>query len=507
MKPFNKPIFQGTEWSFELLEEMWTVIDDIGKNELGLQYYEPQLEIISAEQMLDSYSSVAMPIMYNHWSFGKSFIRNQKAYERGQMGLAYEVVINTNPTLAYLMEDNSMTMQTLVMSHAVCGHGSFFKNNHLFADGVDASGIIDYLKFAKTYIANCEAKYGIKDVQQLLDACHALRNFGVDRFKRAPLDKKDDLKKRKSEWARNIEERYDRILPENTHTQRADVMVDWLQGQIDQDIEPKLPEGNILYFIEKYAPNMQEWQREIVRIVRKVAQYFYPQKQTQLMNEGWATFIHYTIMTILNDRGAIDEGSYLEFLQNHTAVITQPPHRMINVYALGFAMMRDIRRMCEDPTEEDRKWFPDIVDTDWMTTLKEIVVDYRDESFVLQYLSPKVIRDLKLCALYDKEDSKAYTVSHVHDDDDVLTVRKLLAEQYAIANSIPDIEIVEVDWDGDRSMTLHYTVQDKQLLKYKDLHATLEYLRFLWGFKVKIDYFNPDGTQSERTTKLKAEEN
>ena len=113
------------EWNFELV----TAIDsEIAKSrEFKLDTYPNQVEVISSEQMLDAYASVGMPLMYNHWSFGKHFLSNQANYQRGRMGLAYEIVINSNPCISYLMEENSMTMQTLVIAHACYGHNSFFQ--------------------------------------------------------------------------------------------------------------------------------------------------------------------------------------------------------------------------------------------------------------------------------------------------------------------------------------------------------------------------------------------
>src|SRR6201993_4864036 len=157
-----------------------------------------------------------------------------------------------------------------------------------------------------------------------------------------------------------------------------------------------LPEENLLYFIEKRAPRLEDWQRELVRIVRLVSQYFYPQKQTQMMNEGCATFVHYEIMRRLHDKGLITEGSMLEFLHSHSSVVFQPDFddprfSGLNPYALGFAMMSDVQRICENPTDEDREWFPDIAGSgDPYGVLRHAWANYRDESFVLQHLSPAI---------------------------------------------------------------------------------------------------------------------
>src|SRR6202042_2710646 len=137
----------------------------------------------------------------------------------------------------------------------------------------------------------------------------------------------------------------------------------------------------------------------LLRIVRNIAQYFFPQRQTKVMNEGCATWVHYKIMNRLYDLGKISEGALLEFLTSHTAVVFQPDfddprYSGINPYALGFEMMRDIERICTEPTAEDQQWFPDIAGApDPMAVLRDVWANYRDESFILQYLSPRLIRD------------------------------------------------------------------------------------------------------------------
>ena len=134
--------------------------------------------------MLDAYSSIGMPLFYKHWSFGKHFARNEALYRAGMQGLAYEIVINSNPCISYIMEENTATMQTLVIAHAAFGHNHFFKNNYLFRQWTDADGILDYLEFARGYIANCEERYGEAAVERLLDAAHALMSHGVHRYPR-----------------------------------------------------------------------------------------------------------------------------------------------------------------------------------------------------------------------------------------------------------------------------------------------------------------------------------
>ena len=274
----------------------------------GLDTYPNQIEIISSEQMMDAYSSVGMPLGYNHWSFGKQFLDTEKRYKRGHMGLAYEIVINSNPCIAYLMEENTMTMQALVIAHACYGHNSFFKGNYLFRTWTNADAIIDYLLFAKKYITRCEQRYGISEVEAVLDSCHALMNYGVDRYKRpSPLSTEEERLRQN--------EREEYLQSQVNDLWRTVPKSKVLEEESKQRF-PSEPQENILYFIEKHAPLLEPWQREIVRIVRKIAQYFYPQRQTQVMNEGWATFWHYTILNKLYDEGLVTDGFMMEFLQS-----------------------------------------------------------------------------------------------------------------------------------------------------------------------------------------------
>lgn len=483
----NSPLFTGSEWSMELIDMLWTHIEDIGRNTFGFDPYPAQIEIITAEQMLDCYSNAAMPINYSHWSFGKTFVQNERQYEKGIQGLAYEVVINTNPCIAYCMETNTATMQALVLAHASVGHSHFFKNNYLFRGWTEADTILDYLRFARNYIKSCEEKYGAAEVEAILDACHSLQMNGVDKY-RKPARLSDELAEQRAKaWSKY-----------------ADVSFNDLWRTVPNSAEPdfrrtdKIREENILYYIEKNSPCLKDWQREIVRIVRKVAQYFYPQRQTQLMNEGFATFCHHLIMTEMHDRGLIDAGSYLEFLASHTAVVTQlgwdsKYYHGINVYALGFAMLQDIRRICESPDEEDRKWFPDIAGTDWLATIKNIVENYRDESFILQFLSPKIARQFKLFSVHVSEGSGYVEVNATHDDDSFLAIRSSLAERYDLSRAVPQIEVVGVDWDSDRTLYLEHRTKDKQRLEYYNMRRTVNYMHTLWGHPVKMEYVDLNG--------------
>lgn len=497
-------LYDGPEWDFDLVNKTYEAIHEIGVGEMGLDIYPNQLEVIRSEQMLDAYASIGMPNMYRHWSFGKHFAREESAYRKGARALAYELVINSDPCINYIMEENSMTMQTLVMAHAAMGHNHFFKNNYLFQQWTDATAVLDYLTFAKEYVAECEEKHGIEAVEAVLDSAHALMNQGISRHPlthKSLRDKRDKQLRRREHAEQDYNEIW-RTLPRAGHPTplQQDAAVEG-----EQEAEHlKLPQENVLYFLEKHAPKLEEWQRELIRIVRMLAQYFYPQRQTKVMNEGCATFCHYEIMNRLFDRGQVNEGAMLEFMHSHSSVVFQPRfedkfYSGINPYALGFAMMQDIQRMCTQPTEEDREWFPDIAGNgDPLGTLKTAWAEFRDDSFILQYLSPKVMRDFRFFHIHDQSESPFMKVETIHNETGYRDVRRKLAAQYDSSITDPDIQVVSADLSGGRRLTLRHYVRNGVLLDKKLTDRTLLHVAHLWGYRVKLLEMDHDSGEMMR---------
>ncbi|MFC7395797.1 SpoVR family protein [Chelatococcus sp. GCM10030263] len=486
-------LFTRTDWDFTTIQRIYEAVEETAARELGLDVYPNQIEVITAEQMLDAYSSAGMPLFYKHWSFGKQFAHHELVYRKGMRGLAYELVINSDPCISYIMEENTAMMQTLVIAHAAFGHNHFFKNNYLFKQWTDAEGIRDYLEFAKGYVTSCEERYGLAAVEQLLDAAHSLMNQGVHRYpRRQRLDLKAE-EQREAERHAYQERLYNDLWRTVPKGQQQNVN----QSEESRRALLELPEENILYFLEKTAPRLAPWQREILRIVRHIAQYFYPQSQTKVMNEGCATYCHYRIMTALHDEGRISDGVFLEFLQSHTNVVAQPMfdtpyYSGLNPYALGFAMMQDIARICDDPSDEDREWFPDIAGKgDADNVLKHVWANYRDESFVAQFLSPKLIREWRLFHIVDDADKSALEVAAIHDERGYRRVRRALSRQYDIAWQQADIQVVDVDLAGDRHLILQHEVVNGVLLAEADATQVLHNLAYLWGYNVILREVEP----------------
>ena len=478
-----KALFSKPDWTEETIMAADDIISRIAKDYLNLDTYPNQFEIVTSEQMLDAYSLIGLPVSYNHWKFGKDFVINANNYQKGRMGLAYELVINSNPCISYNMEDNTTCLMILVLAHAAYGHNAFFKTNYLFKQWTHADSIVDYMLFAREYISRCEEKYGYEEVEKTLDACHALMNYGVDKYKKptklSPKEEKERLEKKLED---------DRILVNDLWRTLPKAEED----KIREKRFPEQPEENILYFIEKNSPTLKEWQREIVRIVRKVSQYFYPQGQTKVINEGCATFSHYEIVNRMYEEGYLSDGFMQEFFHHHSNVIFQPDfsakyYSGLNPYTLGFNIFQDIKRMSLNPTAEDIKWFPKIAGKgNWVEEFNYIVENFKDETFVQQYLSPKVIRDMKLFEVDDKMMDDHYEISSIHNEQGYRNIRESLAAFYNRSRYVPEIQVYDVDIFGNRTLTLEHTVFNGKEIDYDEASKVLPYVKYLWGFPVDL---------------------
>ena len=310
---------------FRPVKKVYDAIEEIGVGEMGLNIYPNQIEVITAEQMLDAYASIGMPQMYRHWSFGKTFAREEHMYKRGMRSLAYELVINSNPCINYIMEENSMTMQVLVLAHAAMGHNHFFKNNYLFKQWTRRRRhprLSELRQALRRRVrgalwrgrggrrARRRARADGPGHQPPPDAQEGPRRTGQERSRTGATTRSSPSTTCGA-----------RCPSRRNHCWRAPA------GPASASaIASSLPEENILYFLEKNAPKLEPWKRELLRIVRMLAQYFYPQRQTKMMNEGCATFVHYDILDRMYEEGLLTEGSMLEFLHSHSSVVIQPSY-------------------------------------------------------------------------------------------------------------------------------------------------------------------------------------
>ena len=278
------------EYTLKELEE-WNVKIEKKAKEFGLDYYPQEFEIIGFNEMLAYEAYVGMPSKYPHWSYGKSYEKNKTLYSLNLTGLPYEMVINSNPSLAYLMNENTLLLQILTMAH-VYGHNDFFKNNRMFKTYTNARVTVERFKTHADRIRDYiqDPSIGYEAVEKILDAAHSIKyHCGAGE----PLN-------------------YNK--PE----------------------KPEYPYDNLLEFLKFYG-NLEEWQQDVMNIVMEESRYFLPQIETKIMNEGWATFWHYQIFKRLG----VEQGLELEFYKVHNGVICQIPGSL-NPYYIGFKIWQDL---------------------------------------------------------------------------------------------------------------------------------------------------------------------
>lgn len=467
----------------------------IAHSKYQLDTYPNIIQLISAEQMRDAYAKNGMPISYDHWSFGKNLIQMDQAYSKGQMGLAYEIVINTNPSIAYCMESNTPAMQMLVTAHASYGHNSFFKGNHLFRQFTQADSIIDDLKALKHSVEVCEKKFGEEETSHLIDACHALQYHSVNRYTRPERRTPEEEKALRDKIREEDRLAYDDFMARATgdFNKAAEHAND-----NDKSTVIKFDEENLLGFIAAYAPHMEEEKRQVLRNFCVKTQYFYPQMQTQVMNEGWASFWHHTILYDLYEEDIVSEGMMMELLSSHSSVVFQPEFDSpyfsgsMNPYALGIAIYQDIKRICLEPTDEDKKWFPHFAgNPDWLSVMKGAMEDYKDESFIAQFLSPKVIRDFGLFAYHDDDKDSKIEISAIHDDRGYREVRRVLASNYDLGTKMPSMRVAGYDFRGDRSLHIEHQMYNRKPLN-DEAEEVMKHIHYLWKHPVVLNTVDQD---------------
>jgi stage V sporulation protein R len=219
------------------------------------------------------------------------------------------------------------------------------------------------------------------------------------------------------------------------------------------------------------------------------------------------------LLNTMYDRGYLTEGVMLEWLQSHTNVVFQPPvgHRAysgLNPYALGFAMYTDLKRICEKPTPEDRHWFPEFAgsaegaapgDHAWLKTLDYAMRNFKDESFIGQFLSPKIMRDFRLFAVHDDENDSEMEISAIHDEQGYRDLRESLSRQYDLGSREPNIQVWSVNLRGDRSLTLRHTQHNARPLA-DETREVLKHVSRLWGFPVHLESVDPQGHVRQQWT-------
>ncbi len=438
------------DWSITDLQKWNTIIEKM-VDEVGLDYFPQEFEICDYNDMLGYQSYSGMPARYPHWSFGKSFEKQRTLYQHGLSGLAYEMVINSNPCLAYLMVDNPLAMQILTMAH-VYGHNDFFKNNLNFSKTRPEFTLETFKRHAERVRKYVETPgIGYERVENILDAAHAIR-FQCNRN---IFIKQLSIKEQEQKFYQDMNKPPDRW----EHLKdKADIA--------EEKFDPQ-PENDLILFIRDHQPHLEEWERDLLTIVRNETTYFLPQMETKIMNEGWATFWHYNILNRLN----LSPDLHMDFIRSHNQVI-RPHIGGLNPYHMGYVMFSKLAG--SDGHKIDFKIDPEIF------SIRQIE---RDSSFIRRYLTRDLAIELHLFE-YEAKNKKT-VVSEIPDEAGWEKVRETLISNIGM-NGIPVIKVKDIDRSNQLRLIHEF---DERELDLNYVEKTMEHIYKLWKNPVLLETY------------------
>lgn len=403
--------------------------------DFGLDWYPIDYEIIDYQEMLGAMAYTGLPTHYRHWSYGKEYERTHTLYNMGQTGLPYEMIINSNPSIAYLMRENALYIHILTMAHCV-GHSDFFKQNRMFAE-TNPNNIIDKFKSAAKYVRKLieDPSIGIDKVEHILDAAHSIK-YQVPRYPGIKYKTRDEL-----------------------------LLIEKLKMVEDPTYQPNLqkvplsPEYNVLQFIANHSKNLDEWERNLILIVEESSQYFIPQALTKVMNEGWACTIHQKIINELN----LPDNLYLPFIKLHNQVV-RPHLGQLNPYHLGFKLFEKII---------EEKGFEEAL------AIREI---HNDISFLRFYLDEEFMKENNYFSYSFKKSDKAITIDDISDNDGWEAVRDEMINNVGLGR-IPVVYVDDLGKDDTLSLVHEHDGRDLDLSYASKVY---EHIQTLWGGDVRL---------------------
>ncbi|MCZ2260215.1 SpoVR family protein [Sporosarcina sp. G11-34] len=445
------------------MKELHYAIEEITEiaTGFGLDYYPMRYEICPAD-IIYTFGAYGMPTRFSHWSFGKQFHKMKLQYDLG-LSQIYELVINSNPCYAFLLDTNSLIQNKLIIAH-VLAHCDFFKNNVRFSN--TRPDMVESMTATAERIASYEMIYGKEKVEHFLDAVLAVQEHidpSILGRKQANDESDEEIKDfvRKTPYDDlwNIDKKQ---LPQIESTSRARKKI------------PLKPEKDILLFIEQNSRELEEWQRDILTMMREEMLYFWPQLETKIMNEGWASYWHQKMLRALD----LTSHETIEFATLNASVL-QPSKTSINPYHLGLKIYEDIEKRYNDPTEEMMKFGIE------RNTGREKIFEVReiesDISFIRNYLTKELIQQEDLY-LFEKK-GREYKVT----DKDYENIRDQLVSM-RVNGGFPYLYVEDGDYLRNGELYLVHSYEETEL----DIHYlenVLPYLQRLWGRIVHLETY------------------
>ncbi|MFX4263661.1 SpoVR family protein [Pelotomaculum propionicicum] len=438
----------------KLLEKALRLISGKAR-EFNLDFYDMFFEICPAE-IIYTFGAYSMPTRFSHWTFGKAYHKMKTQYDYN-LGRIYEMVINSNPCYAFLLEGNTLIQNKLVMAH-VLGHCDFFKNNAYFKK--TSRVMVESMAAAADRFRGYEFKYGHARVESFIDAAIAIQEH-IE-----PRDLKKDVKtggagKEKTCRAGGPKTPYDDLW---SLDQAAECHC---EGCDKKKVFPENPEKDLVMFIIQHSKELEDWQRDIMSVIRQEMQYFWPQMETKIMNEGWASYWHLKIMREIE----LDESEAVEFAKMHSGII-QTSRSRLNPYALGLKIFEDIEKRWDDPTAEEKEKYGRPGGQGREKIFEVRAVD-NDISFLRNYLTRELVEEMDLY-LYKKVGYDWKIVDKEWEKVRDATVNSLTNCSY------PYIVVQDGDFNKRGELYLKHNYEGAELdVLY--LEKTLPHVYTLWG--------------------------
>jgi stage V sporulation protein R len=442
------------------IDKIWEIA-----RRFNLDPYPVNFELVPATIMYE-FGSYGLPGRFSHWTRGKAYYRMKTEYDYG-LSKIYELVVNTNPSYAFLMEQNSLLQNELVIAH-VLGHTDFFKNNVYFKH--TPPNMIDKVSVNADRIRKYEYEHGRLEVERFLDAVLAIEEHIDPHVRIKRMSQEERAARRRAQPEGPPETPYDDLFRLDGR-QSAQEQEDELTSTALRRPLPE-PEADLLLFLAEHAPGLEDWQRDVLLIVREEMQYFVPQMQTKVLNEGWASFWHARILRELD----LTDAEYTEFAQLHSSVLA--PQRMrINPYHLGYHILEDIERRWDHPTEEQLKL--GMQPGQGRARVFEVRELESDVSLLRNYLTQELVDELDLY-IYHKE-----------GDDWVIAEKNWERVRDSIVASMtnfghPYLTADDADFNHNSELLLRHHYEGLEMdLPYAE--KTLEYVQLIWGRPVHLE--------------------
>ncbi|MGP4107888.1 SpoVR family protein [Virgibacillus sp. L01] len=439
-------------------------IDEITEiaSEFGLDFYPMRYEICPAD-IIYTFGAYGMPTRYSHWSFGKQFHKMKMHYDLG-LSQIYELVINSNPCYAFLLDTNSHIQNKLIIAH-VLAHCDFFKNNARFAN--TRRDMVESMTATAERIANYEMVYGKDVVEQFLDAVLSIQEHIDPSIIRHQFQAEEE--EEEEEATPKVKTAYDDL---------------WNLDQSEADQQPNTrskrkkfppnPRKDILLFIEEYSRELETWQRDILTMMREEMQYFWPQLETKIMNEGWASYWHQRILREMD----LTTDEVVEFSKLNAGVV-QPSRQQINPYYLGLKMFESIEERYNNPTKEMREL--GVKPGSGREKMFEVREIESDISFIRNYLTKEMVQEEDMY-LFEKQ-GRDYRIT----EKDYEKVRDQLISM-RVNGGFPYIQVENGDYLRNGELYLVHGYEGIELdLKY--LENVLPYIYQLWGRDVHMETY------------------